>query len=105
MMTANQIRSKPFASSTGVRMGITIRMIATGGRKQPATSRNTLMAAISTQRLRFRSTSHCAAVWVTYSSDIMYENTAAAPMIIRIIVDSRTVSRKIGHRSPIRQAR
>jgi hypothetical protein len=61
-MTANQIRSKLLASSTGVRIGITMRMMATVGRNMPAMSKKKLMASISIHRFRLRSTIHWAAL-------------------------------------------
>ena len=42
-MSANQIGSKPAWVMIGNSIGAVIRMIATGGRNMPATSRNTLM--------------------------------------------------------------
>ena len=46
--TPNQMGSNPAAVMTGIRIGVVIRMMAAGGRKQPATSSSTLMSSMIT---------------------------------------------------------
>src|SRR5690606_33599227 len=70
-MTPNQIGWKPADSITGIRIGVVIRMIAAGGRKQPATSSMMLIASMMTQRLTSIAAIASAMVWVTSSEDIM----------------------------------
>ncbi len=60
----NQIGSKPAASMPGMITGVTIRMIATGGRKQPSTSSRMFTQKRYTHFDRPRPTSHCAMVCV-----------------------------------------
>ena len=62
--TANQIGSNPAVVMIGIRMGAAIRITATGGRKNPAISRKTLIAPISTQRLTSSVPIHSAMDWV-----------------------------------------
>ena len=69
MITANQYGSKPAPLTIGSRMGAVIRITATGGRKNPATSRNTLMMPMSTQRLTSSAAMLSATDCVTNSDD------------------------------------
>ena len=46
-ITANQIGSKPTPSIMGSKMGVVIRIIATGGRKNPATNKKILIINIT----------------------------------------------------------
>ena len=55
----------------GSSVGAVIRMIATGGRKQPATSRNRLIQSITSQRFISSSAIDMASVWVMNRVDIM----------------------------------
>jgi hypothetical protein len=64
MITPNQTGSKSAAMRIGSRIGAVIRMIAAGGRKHPAISKRTLIAAIRTQGLTSRLPTHSARLWV-----------------------------------------
>lgn len=86
-------------------MGAAIRITATGGKKKPATSRNTLIAPIRTQRLTSSSPIHSAMAWVMNRFDSMKANTPAAPMMKRIITLSRVESRSTVHSASKRYSR
>jgi hypothetical protein len=81
----------------GSRIGADIKITATGGRKNPATSKNTLMIPISTQRFTSSSAIQPATDCVTNRDDSMKENTPAAPMMNKIITLSRVLSRSTAH--------
>jgi len=89
----------PAAVITGIRIGVVIRMIAAGGRKQPATSSSRLTASMIHQRFTCISPMLVATACVTCSEDIMYPNRIEAPMISISMPDSRRPSRRICHRS------
>src|SRR5581483_10228262 len=64
MMTPNQMRSKPCACSPGRMIGVTIKIIATGGRKKPNTTSSTFTQKKNAHLPSGRLTSHSAALWV-----------------------------------------
>ena len=59
----NQTRSKPAALIGGSRIGTVIRMIDTGGRKNPSTTTSSRMVASSSHFVRCSDTIHAAAAW------------------------------------------
>ena len=63
-ITPNHTGSKPAALMIGYRIGLVIRITAAGGMKNPHTSRNRLIIAISAQRLTCMSAIACASVCV-----------------------------------------
>src|SRR6266545_1403591 len=62
--TPNQTRSNPAALRGGRTIGAVIRMIETGGRKNPSITTNSRIVASSTQRERCIGTIHSAADWL-----------------------------------------
>jgi hypothetical protein len=64
MITPNQTGSNPAVVMIGYRIGEVIRMIAAGGMKNPATSKNRLMSSINTHLLTCISAMACANVCV-----------------------------------------
>ena len=62
--TPNQTRSKPSAFSGGRMIGAVIRMMLTGGRKNPSTITSTRIIASSSHLESARATIHCAAAWL-----------------------------------------
>ncbi len=61
MTTPNQTSSKPAARSGGRIIGAVIKMMLTGGRKNPRTMMRRTSAAKSSQRERWSATIHSAA--------------------------------------------
>ena len=70
-ITPNHTGSNCAARRIGIRIGVVIRMMAAGGRKQPATSSSTLMASRISQRLTCSWPMLSATACVTCSEDIM----------------------------------
>ena len=68
--TPNQIGSKPAAVITGKMMGVVIKIMAAGGKKQPNTSNKTLISANRIQRLTSISAIASAMLWVTRLEDM-----------------------------------
>src|SRR5215467_3850962 len=66
MITPNQTRSNCAARSGGRMIGAVMRMMDTGGRKNPRTTTITRIANSSTQRDRCRETIHSAADWLMW---------------------------------------
>ena len=64
--TPNQMRSNPAARSGGRMIGAVIRMIDTGGRKNPSTTTIDRIAASNSHFDRCMATIACAADWLMW---------------------------------------
>ena len=70
-ITANQIGSNPAVVIIGNKIGAAIKITATGGKKKPATIRNTLTAIIKIHGFTSNVPIHVAMLWVIDRLDSM----------------------------------